>query len=83
VKEQWIRAGRLQARGLLTAIHPDALTPEAMRAAVLQELDASAKPPAQNVDLSGLEGVRRWVRRALPVSPWMEGELCKAASLTY
>jgi predicted glycosyltransferase len=83
VKEQWIRAERLQARGLLTAIHPEFLTPESMRASVLRELDASAKPVAQAVDLGGLEGVRRWVRRSLPVSPWIGGELCKAASLTY
>jgi predicted glycosyltransferase len=83
VQEQWIRAERLQARGLLTAIHPESLTPESMRACVLRELDASVQPLAQMVDLGGLEGVRHWVRRALPVSQWIGGELCKAASLTY
>ena len=54
-EEQLIRTGRLAARGLLSMMHPDEMTPEAlgrwMRAPV-------ARPSEPRLDMAGLERVR-------------------------
>jgi predicted glycosyltransferase len=58
VQEQWIRAQRMAKRGLLRALHPDSLTPQALGALVRDELaaaDRSSARPALNMD--GLRNV--------------------------
>jgi predicted glycosyltransferase len=58
VQEQWIRAQRMAERGLLRALHPDRLTPQALGALVRHELAAierSRARPALNMD--GLRNV--------------------------
>ena len=52
--EQLIRAERLSRLGLVEMIHPDDLTPEAMRARVERLLERDpASAPRVEVDLSG------------------------------
>jgi predicted glycosyltransferase len=58
VQEQWIRAQRMAKRGLLRALHPDSLTPQALGTLVRDELaaaDRSRARPALNMD--GLRNV--------------------------
>jgi len=59
VQEQWIRAERMAARGLLRALHPDALSAQSLGAALAEELAALVRPsgtrPALN--MSGLDNV--------------------------
>jgi len=59
VQEQWIRAERMAARGLLRALHPDALSARSLGAALAEELAALEHPsgtrPALN--MSGLDNV--------------------------
>jgi len=56
VQEQWIRAERMQARGLLRAIHPDELTPHGLLDAVVEELsrDDVENLPLQQFEMDGL-----------------------------
>ncbi|MBS1137858.1 MAG: glycosyltransferase, partial [Proteobacteria bacterium] len=56
VQEQWIRAERMQARGLLRAIHPDELTPNGLLDAVVEELsrDDVENLPLQQFEMDGL-----------------------------
>ncbi len=51
--EQWIRAERLQALGLLDMVHPDQLTPHHLSAWLAQRQPAPARP-RHPVDLDGL-----------------------------
>ncbi len=88
VREQWIRAERLAARGLLTSIHPDQLSPETMAAAVRHELARAQGDhglrAGRTIDMNGLSNVRQWVLDALREGASSEGdEKCKAVSLTY
>ena len=59
VQEQWIRAERMAARGLVRALHPDALSAHTLATALAEELAALERPsgtrPALN--LSGLDNV--------------------------
>ena len=52
VLEQWMRAERMQARGLLRALHPDELTPESLMAAVVEEL---SRDPVEDLALQRFE----------------------------
>jgi len=56
VREQWMRAERMQDRGLLRALHPDQLTPRSLIDAVVQELsrDDFANPALQQFEMDGL-----------------------------
>jgi predicted glycosyltransferase len=68
VQEQWIRAHRLAARGLLRAIHPRALTPALLAQTLREELDACALSPAPlaaPLDMDGLPNVARAIDRLL------------------
>jgi predicted glycosyltransferase len=52
-REQWIRAQRMQEMGVLTALHPDELTPRAVGEWLARDLGA---PPASRsrIDFGGL-----------------------------
>jgi predicted glycosyltransferase len=52
VREQWIRAHRMDRLGLLRALHPDTLTPRSLIDAVVEEL---ARDDLQNPALSSFE----------------------------
>lgn len=56
VQEQWMRAERMAARGLMRVVHPDALTPEILIATVREELGMlNGKNPAfERFKLTGL-----------------------------
>ncbi|MGI8475761.1 MAG: glycosyltransferase [Thermomicrobiales bacterium] len=49
--EQRVRAERLARLGLIATIHPDALTPERLRAEIVRSL--AAPPPPHTVDCDG------------------------------
>ncbi len=53
VEEQWIRAERMARLDLLTAIHPDTLTPQGLRHTILAEL-SSDQPLRPTLDLTAL-----------------------------
>ncbi len=61
VTEQWIRAERFAARGLLAAIHPDELTPRKLAAAVRHELAVRRIRHDKGLKHDGLRGVSQWV----------------------
>ncbi|NJN20867.1 MAG: glycosyltransferase [Leptolyngbya sp. RL_3_1] len=54
VEEQWIRAEQMAALNLLTAIHPDDLTPARLAQAVLHELQTEAIAPSYSLDLNAM-----------------------------
>jgi predicted glycosyltransferase len=56
VLEQWMRAERMQARGLLRALHPEHLTPQSFLEAVVAELsrDAVDDVALQRFEMEGL-----------------------------
>ncbi len=65
-QEQWLRAERLAARGLLEAIHPDHLTPEGLMRLLLHLLDAprqAVRLPA--IDLFALPRIAQTLRTVL------------------
>ena len=63
VNEQWIRARRMQALGLVDVIHPDELTPEEMGSKVIHGLyDAPERPLTGDIlDTEGLPAISRFV----------------------
>ena len=67
VQEQWIRAERMAERGLLRALHPDALSAQSLGAALAEELAALERPsgtrPALN--MSGLDNVTASIQEHL------------------
>jgi predicted glycosyltransferase len=54
-REQWIRAERLAALGLVDVIHPDAVSPDALAAWLARELP----PPCPVSDAVDMDGLRR------------------------
>ena len=63
VQEQWIRAQKMDALGLLSAIHPDLLSPEGLLRAVGEQL-AMRNVHATGLyaaDMGGLPRVSRWI----------------------
>jgi len=71
VKEQWIRAQRMAARGLLRAVHPDGLSARALGGILREELAALEQPsrtPAV-LNMSGLENVAAAIRAHLWAAP--------------
>lgn len=54
VEEQWIRAQRMAELGLLTAIHPNQLTPSLLAWALQKELQSPFAKPAYSLDLNAL-----------------------------
>lgn len=54
VEEQWIRAQRMAQLGLFTAIHPEALTPTRLVAALRQELHGGVAQGNYRLDLNAL-----------------------------
>jgi len=63
VNEQWIRARRMQALGLVDVIHPEELTPEEMGTKLMQGLFEVSKRPATGdlLDTEGLPRISRFV----------------------
>jgi predicted glycosyltransferase len=63
VNEQWIRARRMQALGLVDVIHPDELTPEEMATKLMHGLfEAPARPlTGDMLDTEGLPAISRFV----------------------
>ena len=59
VQEQWIRAERMAARGLVRALHPDALSAGTLAAALADELAALERPSATRpaLNMCGLDNV--------------------------
>lgn len=63
--EQWIRAERFAAKGLLDMIHPSELTPEGLFHAITQSLQRPRPPRPQDIgiDLNGASNVSRAVNQ--------------------
>ena len=63
VNEQWIRARRMQALGLVDVIHPEELTPEEMGTKLMQGLFEHSERPATGdlLDTEGLPRISRFV----------------------
>lgn len=66
VQEQLIRAERFHRLGVLRMVHPDALTPESLAAAVRLEMAQSHWPTSFSASLDGLGTIARWVRSCSP-----------------
>jgi predicted glycosyltransferase len=69
--EQWIRAERWRALGLVDVLHPDELTPGALTAWLARDL--GPPPSRERVDLAGLDRIPQLVATllegaAVPVS---------------
>lgn len=65
-QEQWLRAERFAALGLLEAIHPDQLTPEDLLRSVLRQLQAAHPPtPPTQFDLHALPRIAQYIRAVL------------------
>lgn len=60
VQEQWMRAERMAARGLMRVLHPDALEPHTLLNTVREELDRRDRnsPALELFEMSGLPRVR-------------------------
>jgi predicted glycosyltransferase len=73
VQEQWIRAERMARLGLLRAIHPDELTPDALICAVREELSLSnvRLRDLYEVDLTGMARISSSIYELLqgPIEP--------------
>ncbi|MGB5080736.1 MAG: glycosyltransferase [Burkholderiales bacterium] len=83
VLEQWIRAERLARLGLMRAIHPDALTPEGLMGAVVEELGRTNVQASRfyQIDLNGLTRVSEAVGELLQERrPRIPLELAQAAA---
>lgn len=67
VEEQWIRAERMARLGFFKTIHPDLLAPRSLMTAVMDELSAKKRSPAQlpELDLGALPRIACWVSRLL------------------
>ena len=67
-QEQWIRAERLHALGLIDVLHPDQLNPDSLSSWLAQEIN----PPTgsrERIDLDGLSHLYWLVREALAAHP--------------
>jgi predicted glycosyltransferase len=62
VREQWIRARRMEKLGFFRVIHPDALTPETLAHAVESELARPARDSMPWVDMTALDRLVGLVR---------------------
>ena len=82
VQEQWIRADRMAARGLLRALHPDALSAQSLGAALAEELAALGRPSSTRptLNMSGLDNVTASIQahlsaaRRVPQNIRLQGE---------
>ncbi|HVH66616.1 MAG TPA: hypothetical protein VM716_01985 [Gemmatimonadales bacterium] len=61
--EQWIRAERWRAMGLVNVLHPDELTPAALTAWLARDL--GPPPNTERIDLGGLDRIPRLVATLL------------------
>jgi predicted glycosyltransferase len=67
VQEQWIRAERLERKGVFRALHPDQLTPQSLLTLVAEEL-ATANVHSRllyQVDMGGLEKIQESIAALL------------------
>lgn len=67
--EQWIRAERLAARGLLTLLEPEDATPRSLARALDTELGRTAPAASVALDFSGFERLGREFDRLLQRTP--------------
>jgi predicted glycosyltransferase len=66
-QEQWLRAERLQQRGLVDVLHPDCLSPEALTAWLHQPVaPAQARP---SINLNGLDNLLVEMQNLLMATP--------------
>ena len=67
VQEQLIRAQRMASFGLFRAIHPEALTPENLLEAVLEQLNSTSKrlPPVPHLELDALPRIEQELSKLL------------------
>ncbi|HEY9706835.1 MAG TPA: glycosyltransferase [Oculatellaceae cyanobacterium] len=79
VKEQLIRAERMDSLGLLKAIHPNSLTPETLMHAVLEQLNGTRNdlPTVSNLDLDALPRISQYLSTLL----FNEAQLSSASNL--
>jgi predicted glycosyltransferase len=83
-REQWIRAERLRALGLLEVLHPEALTPQALTE-WLARAPALTPPGRGRIDLQGLTNLPRLMDEVLgtapcpPAAPPLERSMSHAA----
>ena len=69
--EQWIRAERLRDLGLISLLHPDALSPQAITGWLAQDL--GLPPPCRSrIDFGGLRRIPGMLAEMLEVSPRLE-----------
>lgn len=77
VKEQLLRAERMDRLGLLRTIHPDHLTPQALAHVLLEELGAEGigpRPPRFPLEMNALLQIRDRILRLLSDSESMEND---------
>jgi len=76
VEEQWIRAERLAALGLVAALHPAQLTPKLMATSVLRQLaPTNVIPHARSlIDMHGLERIATALRELTDVPAYGAAE---------
>ena len=67
VREQWLRATRLEKLGFFSVLHPDQLTPNTLMRMVKQSLlhDGANESNGMSVDMDALPNVGRYVRELL------------------
>lgn len=67
VQEQWLRAERMERMGLLRALHPDQLSPDALLDAVEEELSCSAmrRLALQSFAMDGLPRIAEALREGM------------------
>ncbi|HYE71984.1 MAG TPA: glycosyltransferase [Blastocatellia bacterium] len=65
VQEQLIRAERIAALGLVRYVHPDQLTPENMRSALIDQLHRHQDSITDQINLDALPNIAAWVKAAL------------------
>lgn len=83
VQEQWIRAQRMAALGLLRMLHPDQLTPANLWQALRAEL-AALSPRPRLASMQGLEQVTGIIFKSLGISEFATDPVIgNAASLIF
>jgi len=65
VAEQWIRARRFAAKGLVDLLHPDEVTEERLLQTIDAALAAPPPPVDEVLDMEGLTRITHWVWRLL------------------
>ncbi|NJN31139.1 MAG: glycosyltransferase [Synechococcales cyanobacterium RM1_1_8] len=80
VQEQWIRAERMDAMGLFTAIHPAQLTPAALTQALIAQL-AAPSPANTAIDMDAGQRITHLLRELLQHQPHWPVQSCPLPQL--